>query len=222
MKKSIFILSLAAVFAACNNQEATQASDQAAVSTDSTGINYAIDTIGSVIGWDSKKIVGGHNGGIRLSSGSLNIKDGNIVSGGFVVNMNTITNADLPNDKDSLNYHLVGHLMSPDFFDVAKCPTAKFDVTNVTVLSNDAAGNTHTISGNLTVKDSVKNISFPAKVAINGDELTATATVVINRLDFGIKYNSVSASPAALLKKLGDNAIKDELTISINLKAKKG
>ena len=222
MKKSIFILSIAAFFAACNNQGATTASDQAAVSTDSTGINYVIDTVGSVMGWDSKKIVGGHNGAIRLSIGSLNVKDGNIVSGGFVVNMHTITNADLPNDKDSLNYHLVGHLSSPDFFDVAKYPTAKFDITAVTALSNDAAGNTHSISGNLTVKDSVKNITFPAKVSINGDDLSASATVVINRLDFGIKYNSVSASPAALLKKLGDNAIKDELTITIDLKAKKG
>jgi len=222
MKKSIFILSLAAVFAACNNQEATQASGQETVSTDSSGVKYVIDTIGSVMGWDSRKIVDGHNGGIRLSSGSLNIKDGNIVSGGFVVNMHTITNDDLRDKKDSSMYKLVGHLMAPDFFDVAKYPTAKFDITKVTMLSNDAAGNTHTISGNLTVKDSVKNISFPAKVAINGDDLTASATVIINRLDFGIKYNSVTASPADVLKKLGDHAIKDEITISINLKAKKG
>jgi hypothetical protein len=41
-------------------------------------------------------------------------------------------------------------------------------------------------------------------------------------LQFGIVYNSVSVSPAALLKKLGDNAIKDELNIKIALKAKKG
>jgi polyisoprenoid-binding protein YceI len=89
-------------------------------------------------------------------------------------------------------------------------------------LTADADGNTHTISGNLTIKDSVKNITFPAKVAINGDELTAEGTATVNRLQFGIVYNSVSVSPAALLKKIGDNAIKDELSIKIALKAKKG
>lgn len=215
------MLSVAAIFAACNNS-ANQATDAAAVSADSTGTNYVVDAAASTINWEAFKIVGGHNGAVSLTDGNFNIKDGNILSGGFTIDMSTITNTDIPVGTDSMNFKLVGHLKSADFFDVAKYPTGKFEITSVTPLTGDAAGNTHNISGNLTIKDSVKNITFPAKVAVNGDEVSAEGTAVINRLQFGIVYNSVSVSPAALLKKLGDNAIKDDLNIKIALKAKKG
>lgn len=221
MKKVILMFSVAALFAACSNS-ANQATDAATVSADSTGVNYVVDATTSTINWEAFKIVGGHQGTINITDGNFNIKDGNILSGGFTINMATITNTDIPVGPDSMNFKLVGHLMSPDFFDVAKYPTGKFEITSVTPLTADAAGNTHNISGNLTIKDSVKNITFPAKVAINGDEVSAEGVAMVNRLQFGIVYNSVSVSPAALLKKIGDNAIKDELSIKIALKAKKG
>jgi polyisoprenoid-binding protein YceI len=221
MKKVFLMFSVAALFAACSNS-GNQATDAATVSADSTGVNYTVDATASTINWEAFKIVGGHQGTIGLTEGNFNIKDGNILSGGFTINMSTIANTDIPVGPDSMNFKLVGHLTSPDFFDVAKYPTGKFEITTVTPLTADAAGNTHTISGNLTIKDSVKNITFPAKVTINGDEVTAEGTATVNRLQFGIVYNSVSVSPAALLKKLGDNAIKDELNIKIALKAKKG
>jgi polyisoprenoid-binding protein YceI len=213
---------IAGLMTACsNNQQATQATEQAAVSQDTTGSNYIVDPASSTLLWEATKKGGsGHNGAIRLSEGKLNVKDGNIVSGSFVIDMKTITNTDLTDAK--ANSDLVGHLSSPDFFDAQKYPAGKFEVTSVVPLANDTAGNTHTVSGNLTIKDSVKNVTFPAKVVMNGDELTANGEVVINRLQWGITYNSVSASPAALLKKLGDNAINDELKIKISLKAKKG
>ena len=215
------MFSVAALFAACSNS-GNQATDATAVSADSTGVNYVVDATASTISWEAFKIVGGHKGTIGLTEGNFNIKDGNILSGGFTINMLTMANTDIPVGPDSSNFNLVKHLTSSAFFDVAKYPTGKFEITTVTPLTADAAGNTHTISGNLTIKDSVKNIVFPAKVTINGDELTAEGTATVNRLQFGIVYNSVSVSPAALLKKIGDNAIKDELTIKIALKAKKG
>jgi len=221
MKKVFLMFSVAALFAACSNS-GNQATDATAVSADSTGVNYVVDAAASTISWEAFKIVGGHKGTIGLTEGNFNIKDGNILSGGFTINMLTMANTDIPVGPDSSNFNLVKHLTSPDFFDVAKYPTGKFEITSVTPLTADADGNTHTISGNLTIKDSVKNIVFPAKVTINGDELTAEGTATVNRLQFGIVYNSVSVSPAALLKKIGDNAIKDELTIKIALKAKKG
>lgn len=221
MKKVFLMFAVAGLFAACSNS-ANQATDAATVSADSTGVNYTVDAAASTINWEAFKIVGGHKGTIGITDGNFNIKDGNILSGGFTINMTTIADTDIPVGPDSMNFKLVGHLMAPDFFDVAKYPTGKFEITTVTPLTADAAGNTHNISGNLTIKDSVKNITFPAKVVINGDEVTAEGTAMINRLQFGIVYNSVSVSPAALLKKLGDNAIKDELSIKIALKAKKG
>lgn len=220
MKKLILMLSLAGVFASCSNQQATETKDVAEVSKDTTGANYIVDSTGSMLEWEATKKVGSHNGTVNVNGGNLNIKDGNIVSGTFTVNMSTIKNVDIT-DAD-MNGKLVGHLMSPDFFNVAGFPTAKFEVSSSEVLTNDAAGNTHKVSGNLTIKDSVHNITFPVKVVVDGDNVSANGEVVINRLQWGIVYNSVSVSPAALLKKIGDNAINDEVKLKITLKAKKG
>lgn len=216
------MLTLASVFAACNNSpKASETAAATEVSKDTTGANYNVDTTASVIDWKVDKLgIPGHNGTIMLNGGSFNIKEGNIVSGNFSINMNTIKDLDIT-DAD-MNGKLVGHLKSPDFFNAPAFPNAKFEISSVKALTGDAAGNTHEISGNLTIRDSVKNVTFPAKVAVNGDEVTASGEVVLNRLQWGITYNSVSVSPAALLKKLGDNAIKDEISIKISLKAKKG
>ena len=49
-------------------------------------------------------------------------------------------------------------------------------------------GATHTIRGNLTLKDRTKNISFPATVAITGNSATATADFNIDRTQWGMNY----------------------------------
>lgn len=220
MKKFFIMIAASGLLASCSNQQATETTATQEVAQDSTGVNYVVDTTASMLNWEATKKVGAHNGTVNVNGGSLSIKDGNIVSGNFTVNMATIKNLDITDAE--MNGKLVGHLMSPDFFNVAGFPTGKFEITASEVLANDPAGNTHKISGNLTIKDSSHNITFPIKVAVNGDEVSANGEVVINRLQWGIVYNSVTASPADLLKKLGDNAINDEVKIKVTLKAKKG
>lgn len=220
MKKLFIVLAASGLMASCSNQQATETAATQEVAKDSTGVNYIVDTTGSMLNWEATKKVGSHNGTVNINGGALSIKDGNIVSGNFTVDMKTIKNLDITDAE--MNAKLTGHLMSPDFFNVAGFPTGKFEITSSEVLANDPAGNTHKISGNLTIKDSAHNITFPVKVTVNGDEVNATGEVVINRLQWGIVYNSVTASPADLLKKIGDNAINDEVKIKVTLKAKKG
>lgn len=215
------MFAIAAAFAACSNKTATEANEAAEVSVDTTGVNYTVDATTSLLNWSiEKKMIPGHNGTVMLSSGNVTVKEGNITAGGFVMDMNSINVLDIPADNEN-HGKLLGHLKAADFFDVEKYPTSKFEITSSEVLNNDANGNTHNISGNLTIKDSVHNITFPVKANITENEFSADGQVVINRLKWGITYNSVSVSPADLLMKLGDNAIKDELTIQISLKAKK-
>jgi polyisoprenoid-binding protein YceI len=221
MKKLILTLAVAALFASCNNQQATQTTDEQAVSADTSGASYVVDPAGSMLNWKATKKGGSfHIGTVRISEGKLNIKGADITAGSFVFDMKSIVDIDLTDAKS--NSDLTGHLKSADFFNVDSFPTGKFDITEVKPLSNDTAGNTHMIAGNLTIKGISRNISFPAKVVITENEVSAEGSVLINRLEWGIKYNSVSVSPAALLKKLGDNAINDELLIAVQLKAKKG
>ncbi len=223
MKQIFFISAIAVMFAACNNNQATAAGDAQTVATDSTGTTYKADLTASTINWTGSALSGAksHNGTLGFKDGSLTVKDGNITSASFTVDMNTLKVLDLTEAKE--NAGLVGHLSSPDFFDSKTFPEGKFELVSVAALTNDTASNTHTITGNLTLKGQAKSISFPAKVAISAEEVTAVGTVIINRLDWGIKFHSLKGDGSALdLAKWKDQSISDDLKIAISLKAIKG
>jgi polyisoprenoid-binding protein YceI len=74
-------------------------------------------------------------------------------------------------------------------------------------------GATHIISGNLKLKDSTKNISFPAKVEITDASVTAVADFNIDRSTWGLSYGAD--------KSLGDKFIRPEVNIKLNITAKK-
>ena len=165
---------------------------------------YKVSTQSSIIKWDAKKVVGGHVGTIALKDGTIQTEKGKITGGGFTIDMNSMACTDAPK--------LTGHLKNEDFFDVPKYPTAKFIISKV-----DNSKPTPVITGNLTIKNKTKAISFPAKVTSTADGLSAEALgVKVNRLDFDIQYRS-----ASFFSDLGNRAIEDEFTLDIQIKATK-
>ena len=79
------------------------------------------------INWTGYKVTGQHSGTLALQSGTLNIQDGQLLGGEFVVDMNSLTVTDLEG-KGKTN--LEGHLKSDDFFGVANdVPVIKKDLT---------------------------------------------------------------------------------------------
>ena len=208
MKKLLFSSLLAALtLAACSSApdsdeaEVGEAKDVKEVSDEATKL--AVNTDESQIEWVGTKTTGRHHGTIQIEGGSLAVKDDKIVGGEFTIDMNTIKvlDEDLPEDKKK---KLRGHLMSGDFFKVEEFPTAKFEITNVettneTVSENDdpkqeaiseykVTNPTHKITGNLTMRDSTKSISFPAKVTMTNGKVEGTAKFNINRKDWGLKW----------------------------------
>lgn len=79
---------------------------------------------------------------------------------------------------------LTTHLKSPDFFEVRRFPTAKFESTKI---ESGPAGSQ--ITGKLTLHGVTKEISFPAKMEISEAGLKLASELTINRLDFGINYD---------------------------------
>lgn len=194
MKKITLFISAVVALAACNNapdaDKATTTDTQAVASVD--GDTYSIDSTTSVT-WTGAKPTGTHAGTFEVTEGSLVVKDNSLTGGGFTIDVNSLNNIDLAGDAESKG-KLEGHLKSPDFFDVAKYPTAKFEITSVEPFVADSsvktftAGATHIIKGNLTLKDSTKNISFPANVAITANGATASADFNIDRTQWGMNY----------------------------------
>jgi hypothetical protein len=212
MKKQILsILVLSILFISCKEKAKEEKNvTEAEAKTEVQGIvdaNYTANTETSVLNWKGFKPTGTHNGTVAIENGTLEVKEGKLIGGNFVFDMNTITVLDIPADDES-NGKLKGHLESGDFFDVANNPTATFDITSV-------EGNL--VKGNLTVKGITKALEFPATLTTTdaGVQLTGT-TFQIDRTEFDIQYKSQK-----FFDNLKDKFINDEIEISFEVNASK-
>ena len=209
-------LTLFIIFA-CNNPDkktltASNAENETAIK-DTAATIFKTNVTKSNIAWEGAEgllsIVKTHNGKLNISEGTLQSKNKQLVGGNFSIPLNTLTVLDIPKEKPG-NAKLVKHLLSADFFDAPKFTTANFTITNVKPLEKDSA----LITGNLTLKGITKSISFKSKVNVNDSVITAsTPKFYINRTDWSISYGTE--------KSLGDELIKPEIGIQINLVAHK-
>lgn len=153
------------------------------------------------LAWLGEKVVGKHAGTINLKSGWINMKDNRIVSGEFLVDMTSIK-SDEKLDK------LDGHLKSDDFFGVDKYPLSKFEITESTPFSNGTAN----VKGFLTIKGITHPVEFKTSLAKTGDGTRLTATIVVDRSKYNVRYGSGS-----FFSNLGDKAIYDEFKLNVDL-----
>jgi polyisoprenoid-binding protein YceI len=213
LRLSSFIV-LAGIAFSCGGPqgEKAQTGDAKEISAISGDIILAVDVANSKVEWTGSKPTGQHHGTINISEGSLMLTDGNIVGGKFTIDMNSIVDLDLTNPED--NVKLVGHLKSSDFFDAEKYPTAVFEISSVEA-ANGNAEVTHNITGNLTMKEITKSVTFPANVVIEGDKLMATTPeFIIDRSKWNVQYGSRS-----FFNDLKDKFINDEIALKISLSA---
>ena len=212
MKKVILVVAMVVLATACkvdskNKVAVSDAKNVAITSSESV----KVDVVGSTVSWKGFKPGGEHFGVISISEGSINLKSGNLVGGSFTFDMNSIVDTDMPADNE-YNAKLIGHLKSPDFFDVAKYPTAKFEITSV-----DNQNGKVNISGNLTIKEATKNITIPASfINENGIISLKSDVFTIDRTDFDVRYGSKK-----FFDDLKDKFINDEFEISFEIQAKK-
>lgn len=142
------------------------------------------------------------------------LKAGNFVSGQFTIDMNSMTNTDLPSDKGQ---DLISHLKSDEFFETSKYPTATFTVHSSDMVSGSDKI-THKIKGELMIRDIKQPITFDAYVIASDSGRVITATTPnfdIDRTKYGIKYRS------GLINTAKDKIINDKVGIVINIRAKK-
>ncbi len=171
--------------------------------------DHTVDTAASNIAWTGYKVTGQHTGNVKLKNGSLQVQDGVLKGGSFEIDMNSITCTDLQGDMAG---KLVGHLKADDFFGAATYPTAKFVITRA--IPQDSKGN-YKIIGNLTIKETTKEIKFFANVSTANGKPTATGKITIDRSEFNVKYGSGS-----FFDGLGDKTIYDEFDLQVSLVTK--
>lgn len=134
-------------------------------------------------------------------SGTINLDEKDLTKSkvDFTVQIASITTAVQKRDD---------HLRSPDFFDAAKFPKAVFKSTSI-----KKSGGNFTMSGDLTIRDVTKPVSFTVKnlgsaqdPVMKVEKSVFQATTEINRKDFGVSYGP-------------DAVVSDKISLSINLEA---
>lgn len=164
------------------------------------GTAYKVDVAKSKITALGAKITATHPIDFKEFSGSVKVDGTNVTAVEFEVKMPSLI-ADHPK--------LTEHLLTPDFFDVQKFPTSTFKSTEVKA-GSDVAGMTHTIVGELNVHGQARKITFPAKVEVKPEGVTASSEFVLNRKDFGLVY---PGKP--------DDLIQDNVKMTVQLVAPK-
>lgn len=191
--------------AGCNNPAADKpkaATGEAApaASAATSGEKYTVNSDNSKIEFTGSKVTGSHNGSFGKFSGSIDYAgqpEKSKVS--IEIDMTSIT-TDTP--------QLTTHLKTPDFFDVAKFPTASFQST--AIKAGGDKGASHTVTGNLQMHGVTKSITFPATIVVSPGSVSVESTFSINRKDFGINYAGAA-----------DNLIRDEVVLTLHVKGTK-
>ena len=165
----------------------------AAGPSDTTATSLAIDPSNSKLEFVGAKVTASHPGGFTDFAGTVQLGDP-IETSQIEV---TIQTNSLYADKEKLTKHL----KSPDFFDVAKFPTATFRSTEIR-----KEGEGHVITGDLTLHGVTKRVSFPATIQVGEAGVSAKAEFSINRQDFGIAYAGMP-----------DDLIRDLVVIKLSL-----
>lgn len=159
MKRTRLILSAivsGAVLASCggeakteNHEEAAhseQMVDEQAAPQETGAATWAIDTEGSKIKWTggtSGAQVYSHYGTIGIKEGKFMTEGQELTGGSIIIDMTAISPEDEGYSEEHPASDLVGHLSSPDFFDVENNPTATFTIKSVEGM---------TVTGDLTVR----------------------------------------------------------------------
>lgn len=167
--------------------------------------NFKVDVENSTLNWKGYKPTGSHTGTITLASGNIVLKNNKITGGNFVADMGTII------DSEG-SAKLEGHLKSEDFFEIAVYPTSKFEITEIA-----NKGEKIQVTGNMTIKGITKQLTFPASLKVNNDNMMLTSdTFQINRADFNVKFKSKT-----FFNDLKDKFVNDEFDFQVTIIAKK-
>lgn len=164
----------------------------------------ALDTEKSSLKWIGEKVSGEHWGNIKFKSGALDMKEGKLVGGNFVVDMKTISVGDLEGEwADKLK----GHLENDDFFSVNKFETSTLKFKKV----KEVKPNFYEVTADLTIKGKTSEVKFNAK--LKNESFTGTLT--FDRTKYDIKYGSGS-----FFKGLGDKMIYDDVKLDFAVATK--
>ncbi len=209
----LLLLGISLIYSCNNAPEGEAAKTEEASETTATPSSDAkiYEVTSGKVNWTATKVGGVlHAGDFQVSKGKLAVENGMVTSGVFVMDINSVTETTLPENRRD---RFLGHLKSDDFFSADQFPTGQFDIVSITPLSGNPEAN-YTAKGNLTLRGISKSISFPVMIETSENKvMVSSPKFTINRTEWDIKYDSAIIGTAA------DKIIHDDVSLSVQLEA---
>jgi polyisoprenoid-binding protein YceI len=178
---------------------------------------YRLDAAQSVIRWTGRNLFNHHNGTVKASAGEVVLRQGQLVSARFTVDMKSIACEDLTDP--AMNAMLIAHLYSADFFDVAHYPTAEFAASGAEKIAGCTDGTpNYVLRGTFTMRGITRGLEFPVLVAPaeDGQRVTAQGQFELDRTEFGSQYGS-----GKLFRFLGKHLVNDHVHLHVKVHAER-
>jgi len=163
----------------------------AAFAAPAFGQTFKADKEKSKIEFVGKKPDGKHKGGFKEFKSECKVNMDSPEKSSLTLEINTDS---LWSDDEKLT----GHLKNPDFFDVKKYPTIKFETTKIEV-----DGDSATLIGKMTMLDKTIEVKIPTTTELTEASLRLMADFKIDRTKWGMNY--------------GKGKIEDEVELKIDL-----
>tara|TARA_B100001029_G_scaffold10984_1_gene7486 strand:+ start:455 stop:1099 length:645 start_codon:yes stop_codon:yes gene_type:complete len=194
-----------------NQAESSKISESKSVKSDSEFLEkkLKLDLENSYIKWIGKKITSSHDGIVNIKRGEILMEGSRVSSAEIVVDMNTIKNTDIQNEKSSNS--LTSHLKNSDFFNVDSFPTALIIINN----SEQISDTKYKFYGDLTIKGITNSVEFDGDIKKVDDKYSANIILIFDRTLWEIHYGS-----GKYFANLGDRMILDDIYLEISLLTK--
>jgi len=174
---------------------------------------YQLDRERSLVTWSGRNLAGRHTGNLAISQGELTIAKGQLTGGRIVIDMKSINDLDL--QQSDYRSMLVSHLLSEDFFEVARYPSAEALLKGWRPIPEATPGRpNYRIDADLTIKGITHPVQFAAIIAPQPDCIKAQATLDIDRTAWNVSYGS-----GRLFERLGMHLVNDMVTLEFFLVA---
>ena len=163
--------------------------------------SWALDPVHSHVGFSIDYLVGTFRGSFSPVDASLSVTDSGETT---LEGSAAVTNVKIEEPN------LLGHLLSPDFFDAERTPDISFAST-----SFDQAGDSVAIRGELTIKGHTEpvelsgTVSGPIEDPYGNQRAGLHVSAVVDRTRFGLNWNTPLPN--------GKKALADDVTLEADL-----
>ena len=192
---------------ACGNAGTEQTEESTEATEVVESVNYTADIEASSVNWRGEVAgVYGHEGYVKLKSGSITVNGDAITGGEFTIDMTGIFPTDSASFKDvdgGRITDLQGHLTTEEFFSTEMHPTSSFVITKVEGT---------TVTGNLTIRDKTNEETIEVTSSdVNESGLNVTGALTFDRQKYDVAW----------VHYMKDMILSDDIALTVTLVATK-